>query len=126
MIIRRLLAVFVLLFASLGLISAPAAHAQDEEECQPQTAPERGKIPICDTPNGRTFELLDAEGEPAETIGAETGGTIRFRASGYVRDDVTGGQSLTFKLNDIDIIGSEDLDASGETLDGEIARCPRH
>lgn len=89
MIIRRLLAVFVLLFASLGLVTTPSAYAAD-------CVPGRGVDPLpALQPGGQSFELLDAE--------AEAGGTIRFKASGFKRDqEPLGGQTLNFKLNDID------------------------
>lgn len=94
MIVRRLFAVFVLLAASLGLVAVPA-YAED---CQPASSPEaRGKIPVCDTPNGRTFELSVSR--------AAAGGTIDFEGTGFV-SDLGGGQTLTFKFNDIGYIGT--------------------
>ncbi len=165
MIIRRLLAVFALLFASLGvLVAAPSAYAAD---CEGPATGKRGKEPLCDLVVGaRKFELIltdatscdtaapsptatvtetetvtatptvtatvtetvtaipspnatDTSSEPAVPAGGEPdepcvkpGGTVQFNASGFVRD-AGGGQTLTFKLNDIDIIGSQEADASG-------------
>lgn len=104
MIIRRLLAVCALLFASLGLVASPSAHAAD---CEGPATGVRGKKPLCDLNPGdaRKFTLTTAEAAP--------GGTVNFTASGFVRDE-GGGQTLTFKFNDIDIIGSGvEADADG-------------
>lgn len=101
MIIRRFAAVCVLLMASLGLIASPSAYAA----CTGPVDCERGKDPIPDTPNGRTFVL--------KTTSAAPGGTIEWTGTGFVRD-AGGGQTLTFKLNDVDIIGSGvEADAEG-------------
>jgi LPXTG-motif cell wall-anchored protein len=81
----------------------PAAHAA-ECSSDPVTAV-RGKDPLCDTPNGRTFTLLVDEAAP--------GDSVRFSGSGFVRD-AGGGQTLSLKLNDVDIIGARiEADADG-------------
>lgn len=107
MIVRPVLAVLALLLGSLGLVSAPA-HAAD---CQPATSPDRGKIPVCDTPNGRTFMLTASKAAPGTKIG--------FTGTGFVRDQ-GGGQTLTFKLNDIDLIGSPVVANDDGTVTGSI------
>lgn len=85
MIIRRFVAVSVLLMASLGLVGTPSAQA---------ACTDRGVNPLPELKAGeRSFELLDTE--------AEAGGSIRFKVGGFVRD-AGGGQTLNFKLNDVD------------------------
>lgn len=104
MIIRRLVVVCALLLAGLGLVSAPSANAA---ECEGPATGKRGKVPLCDLNPGdaRKFTLTTAKVKP--------GGKLKFTASGFVRDE-GGGQTLTFKLNDIDIIGSGvEADADG-------------
>ncbi len=103
MIIRRLLAVCALLVASLGLVITPNAYAAD---CEGPATGERGKKPLCELEVGdRKFTITTGEVAP--------GGTLSFTASGFTRDE-GGGQTLTFKLNDIDIVGSGvEADAQG-------------
>lgn len=102
MIVRPVLAAFVLLLGSLGLVSAPSYAA----DCEGPATGERGKEPLCDLVVGdRKFKITKGKVKP--------GGTVKFKASGFVRD-AGGGQTLTFKLNDIDIIGSGiEADAEG-------------
>ncbi len=108
MIVRRLFAVLVLLAASLGLVVVPA-YAED---CQPASSPEaRGKIPVCDTPNGRTFEL--------SVSSAAAGGTVDFEGTGFVRE-LGGGQTLMFKLNDQGFIGPKIVANDDGTVSGTL------
>ncbi len=102
MIVRPVLAVLALLVASVGLVSAPSYAA----DCEGPATGKRGKEPLCDLVVGdREFKLTKGKAKP--------GGTLKFKASGFVRDE-GGGQTLTFKLNDIDIIGpSIEADADG-------------
>lgn len=107
MIIRRFLAVCTLLVASLGLVITPNAYAA----CTGPVDCERGKDPIPDTANGRTFKLT--------TTSAAPGGTIQWTGTGFVRD-AGGGQTLTFKLNDVNIIGSGEVANDDGTASGTI------
>lgn len=102
----------VLLSAGPALALAPAAQSAAPGSCasDPVTA-QRGAEPLCDTPNGRTFALDVAEASP--------GSTVDFHGTGFVRD-AGGGQTLTLKLNDIDIIGSRIEAAADGTVDAQV------
>lgn len=108
MIIRRLLVACALLVSGLGLVAASGASAV-APECEGPGGGNRGKVPACDViPGDRTFEVTSLEARP--------GGTIDFTASGFVRD-AGGGQTLRFKLNDIDFVGPQ-LEAD---VDGNVS-----
>ena len=63
-----------------------------------------GRAPVTDSPNGRAVTLIDPAAEP--------GGTIRFTGTGYVNANGTG-QTVTVKLNDVDILGTFEASADG-------------
>ncbi len=109
MILRSALAAMLAALASLVaptlLGFAPLAHSAEGDCSSDPVTAVRGAEPLCDTPNGRTFTLLVNEAAP--------GDEIKFSGSGFVRT-AGGGQTLSLKLNDVDVIGARiEADADG-------------
>jgi len=87
-----------------------AAAAVAVAELMARTSP--AAAPVGENPNGRTITLVDTS--------AEVGGTIRFTGTGYLATDGHGGgQLVTVKINDGDILGQALADASGN-LEGSV------
>jgi hypothetical protein len=95
----------------LALVAAVVAVLASVAPAGAQPSGGGGATPVPDNPNGRSVTLSPTSVAP--------GGTVSFSGTGYVNDGGTG-QTVTVKLNDVDILGTFEADNSGG-LSGSVA-----
>jgi hypothetical protein len=94
----------------LALVAAVVAVLASVAPAGAQPNGGGGATPVPDNPNGRSVTLSPTSVAP--------GGTVSFTGTGYVNDGGTG-QTVTVKLNDVDILGTFEAAASG-ALSGSV------